>query len=78
LRPLLDQAVEYVPHSSWDSTPLALKATAGFRLLSDQTAQQLLKEVGIFNKVLDLCFIFISSFLCLQCFDTVGWVALKF
>jgi len=42
----LDQATEYVPQFSWGSTPLALKATAGLRLLSEQTAQQLLSEVG--------------------------------
>jgi len=47
LRPLLDDATEYVPKSSWHSTPLALKATAGLRLLSEETAQQLLSEVGI-------------------------------
>jgi len=49
LRPLLDDATEYVPRSSWSSTPLALKATAGLRLLSEQTAQQLLSEVSIIN-----------------------------
>jgi len=47
LRPLLDRATEYVPQSSWNSTPLALKATAGLRLLSEETAQLLLSEVGI-------------------------------
>ena len=47
LRPLLDQARDYVPRSHWSTTPLALKATAGLRLLSEETAQQLLGEVGI-------------------------------
>ena len=29
------------------------------------------------TKCWKFCFIFISSFLCLQCFDTVGWAAVK-
>jgi len=48
LRPLLDKATEYIPQSSWRNTPLALKATAGLRLLSEDTAEQLLNEVGIY------------------------------
>jgi len=45
---LLDKATEYIPQSSWRNTPLALKATAGLRLLSEDTAEQLLNEVGIY------------------------------
>jgi len=44
---LLDKATKYVPQLSWNNTPLALKATAGLRLLSEETAEQLLSEVGI-------------------------------
>ena len=59
MRPLLDKATQYVPHTSWGSTPLALKATAGLRLLSEETAQQLLKEVGIHSLISGFVFIFI-------------------
>ena len=48
MRPLLDDATQYVPKSSWTGTPLALKATAGLRLLSEQTAEHLLSEVGVY------------------------------
>ncbi|XP_014671865.1 PREDICTED: ectonucleoside triphosphate diphosphohydrolase 5-like [Priapulus caudatus] len=43
---LLDVVKSSVPRELWESTPMALKATAGLRLLSETKARLLLKEVG--------------------------------
>ncbi|XP_063229353.1 ectonucleoside triphosphate diphosphohydrolase 5 isoform X2 [Bacillus rossius redtenbacheri] len=45
LQELLDRAKEVIPHSDWGRTPLAMKATAGLRLLPDHQADSLLDEV---------------------------------
>lgn len=45
LRPMLDKAADYIPKNQWRETPIGLKATAGLRLLSNETAQQILDEV---------------------------------
>jgi len=45
LRPLLEEAAKYIPWSKWRETPIALKATAGLRLLSNDTAAQILEQV---------------------------------
>jgi ectonucleoside triphosphate diphosphohydrolase 5/6 len=43
----MDKARTYIPEKQWASTPLALKATAGLRMLSNTTAQRLLEEVSM-------------------------------
>lgn len=45
LEPLLSQAFKHVPTLLASQTPLILKATAGLRLLSDQSATQILDTV---------------------------------
>nr|CAD7424223.1 unnamed protein product [Timema monikensis] len=45
LEELLDRAKSVIPPADWASTPLALKATAGLRLLPGHQADSLLKEV---------------------------------
>jgi len=45
LRPLLEEATKYIPRSKWRETPVALKATAGLRLLSNETATNILEKV---------------------------------
>nr|CAD7590673.1 unnamed protein product [Timema genevievae] len=45
LEELLDRAKSVIPASDWASTPLAMKATAGLRLLPGHQADSLLKEV---------------------------------
>jgi len=45
LRPLLEEAAKYIPQSKWRDTPIALKATAGLRMLSNNTAAQILEKV---------------------------------
>lgn len=45
LDPLLELAVESVPKKSQGCTPIAVKATAGLRLLGDQKADAILKQV---------------------------------
>ena len=42
---LLDLAKERIPSDVWSKTPLVLKATAGLRLLPEEKANALLKEV---------------------------------
>lgn len=43
--PLLEKAIKIVPSEKWDKTPVLLKATAGLRLLSSDSAEKILKEV---------------------------------
>eukprot|EP00898_Chlorokybus_atmophyticus_P007057 jgi/Chlat1/7352/Chrsp59S06958 len=45
LRPLLDKAVEAVPEDQRAATKIALRATAGLRLLPGDKAEDILKEV---------------------------------
>jgi ectonucleoside triphosphate diphosphohydrolase 5/6 len=49
LRPLMDKACDYIPKKQWVSTPIALKATAGLRMLPNVTAQRLLDEVSVYS-----------------------------
>lgn len=42
---LLDKAKEIIPEESWPHTPLALKATAGLRLLPEEEAEAILDKV---------------------------------
>lgn len=42
---LLQHAKDFIPQKSWSSTPFALRATAGLRLLPSEKAQNILKEV---------------------------------
>lgn len=46
LRPLVIQALAFVPKSKQNSTPITLKATAGLRLLSEGVADNILNEVS--------------------------------
>ena len=46
LKPLLDLALSHIPMSKLRSTPVALKATAGLRLLPPEKAQALLDAVS--------------------------------
>ncbi len=39
--------MSFIPESAWGKTPVALRATAGLRLLPHQEAEKLLEEVGI-------------------------------
>lgn len=43
---LLSKAKDFVPKEEWSNTPLAVRATAGLRLLPPQQAQGLLDEVN--------------------------------
>ncbi len=45
LEPMVENAKSYIPASHWDTTPIALKATAGLRLLPAQQADAILREV---------------------------------
>lgn len=45
IRQLLKIAKKAVPEGDWRSTPVILKATAGLRLLPEDKASALLKEV---------------------------------
>ncbi|XP_022332140.2 ectonucleoside triphosphate diphosphohydrolase 5-like isoform X2 [Crassostrea virginica] len=45
LRPLVIQALAFVPKSKQNSTPITLKATAGLRLLPEGVADNILNEV---------------------------------
>lgn len=45
LRPLLEEAATYIPQSKWRETSIALKATAGLRMLSNETAAEILEKV---------------------------------
>jgi len=43
---LMDEAVKVVPKSLWKCTPVAVKATAGLRLLSEEQSQDILDAVA--------------------------------
>ncbi|PIK50990.1 putative ectonucleoside triphosphate diphosphohydrolase 5 isoform X1 [Apostichopus japonicus] len=45
LKPLLDAALNFIPAEKWSSSPVALKATAGLRLLPEEEADALLEAV---------------------------------
>lgn len=57
---LLDKALEIVPESMYTHTPLALKATAGLRLLPDEQADAILAEVAPIKQV-DCIIAFVHS-----------------
>ena len=44
---LLDKAKTFIPETQWESTPMALKATAGLRALPTEAADSILQEVGL-------------------------------
>jgi len=44
---LLSKAKNFVPEQYWKSTPLAMRATAGLRLLPTEKADGLLNEVFV-------------------------------
>lgn len=44
---LINKAQNFIPKDAWPSTPIALRATAGLRLLPPQKAEGLLNEVII-------------------------------
>ena len=46
MEPLLEKAKLYIPARYWISTPIALKATAGLRLLPGDQANAILNEVS--------------------------------
>lgn len=46
LIPLLQRAKEFIPEEAWSSTPIALKATAGLRLLAKEKADAILSAVS--------------------------------
>lgn len=47
IKELVDKAKDFVPQSQWSKTPLALRATAGLRLLPPQQADALIDEVKV-------------------------------
>ena len=44
---LLRKALDVIPKSKWKSTPVSLRATAGLRLLPENVAHNIIKEVII-------------------------------
>lgn len=46
LKELLDKAEDFIPESAWSQTPLAMRATAGLRLLPTEQAEALLQSVS--------------------------------
>ncbi|XP_074661170.1 ectonucleoside triphosphate diphosphohydrolase 5-like [Tubulanus polymorphus] len=50
LRTLVEKAKKYIPQDQWASTPQALKATAGLRLLEKHKADNILNEVRDFMR----------------------------
>lgn len=51
LQELLDRAKSVIPAAEWSKAPLAMKATAGLRLLPEKKASELLREVEeLFSK----------------------------
>ncbi|XP_064623881.1 ectonucleoside triphosphate diphosphohydrolase 5-like [Lineus longissimus] len=50
LKPLLEIAKKTIPEMKWKSTPVALKATAGLRLLPKEKSEALLTEVTRYIK----------------------------
>ncbi len=49
LVPLLDTAKQVIPARLWNETPIALKATAGLRLLPGDKSKAILSEVCLSN-----------------------------
>ena len=45
LREMLEKAKVYIPQKKWRETPIALKATAGLRLLDEEDSKALLDSV---------------------------------
>lgn len=46
LKPLLEKAKQFIPEEAWPATPIALKATAGLRLLPKEKADAILAAVS--------------------------------
>jgi len=75
LRPLLEEAAKYIPQSKWRDTPIALKATAGLRMLSNDTAAQILEKVLIKFTVLVNMLIAVGCLLLVLQFSSVSLIA---
>ena len=45
---MLNDAKAYIPEVKWGRTPIALKATAGLRLLPEEMSNNILNEVSYF------------------------------
>lgn len=43
---LIQKAKDYIPEDQWDNTPVALKASAGLRILGEEKSTPILKGVG--------------------------------
>lgn len=56
LKPLLDRAMSKVPTSSRAATPVVLRATAGLRMVGDEIANSILKDVRNLLKTSDFRF----------------------
>lgn len=54
LEELLDKAKEFIPENAWSKTPLAMRATAGLRLLPAEQAEALLHEVRVDSKTINI------------------------
>lgn len=54
---MLDKARNYIPEEFWYKTPVALKATAGLRLLPEKAAASILDEVCLNKKPFQTYFI---------------------
>ncbi|CAL8111350.1 unnamed protein product [Orchesella dallaii] len=46
LKPLLEQAKQFIPQEAWPTTPISVKATAGLRLLPKEKADAILAAVS--------------------------------
>lgn len=54
LKPLLEKAKHFIPQESWATTPIALKATAGLRLLPKEKADAILAAVSLQTQLVGL------------------------
>lgn len=50
VKKLLGRAKAFIPQDKWASTPIALKATAGLRLLPKEKADAILEAVSVFKE----------------------------
>lgn len=46
LNQMLEEAKKYIPQQKWATTPVALKATAGLRMLPENDANAIIEEVS--------------------------------
>ena len=47
IKGLLKKSEEIIPKELWKVTPVSLKATAGLRMLSENSSKKLLEEVNV-------------------------------